>query len=170
MLTSFVTKWLRLEETDKSELDALLSRCYRRLGDWQLSLSGEPSPLEVTEIIESYHMATKYNNHSYKGWHAWAFMNYEALNLLKYRKSHPSSSSSPSNTIDVGSLVRAPSRTFTCSYSFTVDDHLLCLCCYPRVLQVYRSLRQELSTGHTTVRYIWLSWQHCDEACGCQGC
>ena len=101
MLMSFVNKSLSSEETDNFERNSLLSRCYRRLGDWQLSLAGDPSPLEVTEIIESYHMATKYNPGSYKGWHAWAFMNYEALNLLKYQKRLSSGSNSPPPSIDV---------------------------------------------------------------------
>jgi FKBP12-rapamycin complex-associated protein len=101
MLMSFVNKSLSSEETDNFERNSLLSRCYRRLGDWQLSLAGDPSPLEVTEIIESYHMATKYNPGSYKGWHAWAFMNYEALNLLKYQKRLSSGSNSPPPSIDM---------------------------------------------------------------------
>nr|QHX41461.1 serine/threonine-protein kinase mTOR [Halisarca dujardinii] len=84
MLTSFVTKSLHSEEAESAERNSLLSRCYRRLGDWQVSLSSDLSPREVTEIIESYHLATRHNPRSYKAWHAWAFMNYEALNLQRY--------------------------------------------------------------------------------------
>ena len=65
------------------EMSKLMSRCYRRLGDWKRSLTESPSFDDMVDILQYYRLATEHNHASYKGWHAWAFMNYEALNSLR---------------------------------------------------------------------------------------
>ena len=77
------------------EMSKLMSRCYRRLGDWKRSLMEAPSFDDMVGILQYYRLATEHNHASYKGWHAWAFMNYEALNLL--RQQTPSLQFSPSS-------------------------------------------------------------------------
>ena len=77
------------------EMSKLMSRCYRRLGDWKRSLTESPSFDDMVGILQYYRLATEHNHASYKGWHAWAFMNYEALNSL--RQQTPSLQFSPSS-------------------------------------------------------------------------
>ena len=77
------------------EMSNLMSRCYRRLGDWKCSLTEVPSFDDMVGILQYYRLATEHNHASYKGWHAWAFMNYEALNSL--RQQTPSLQFSPSS-------------------------------------------------------------------------
>ena len=77
------------------EMSKLMSRCYRRLGDWKRSLMEAPSFDDMVGILQYYRLATEHNHASYKGWHAWAFMNYEALNSL--RQQTPSLQFSPSS-------------------------------------------------------------------------
>ena len=75
------------------EMSNLMSRCYRRLGDWKRSLTEVPSFDDMVGILQYYRLATEHNHASYKGWHAWAFMNYEALTHCDSR--HPRCSSVP---------------------------------------------------------------------------
>lgn len=55
-------------------------RCYQKLGDWRLQLEerGISGPVIAT-VLQYYHKATEYDRGSYKAWHAWAFMNFQAL-------------------------------------------------------------------------------------------
>ena len=56
-------------------------RCYLKLGDWQAELN--PDTLSLTtsfsSILQYYELATKFDRQWYKAWHAWAFMNFQAL-------------------------------------------------------------------------------------------
>ena len=86
MLIKFVKNSLQpvLSTSEASvEMNGLMSRCYRRLGDWKRSLTEAPSFDDMVGILHYYRLATEHNHASYKGWHAWAFMNYEALNSLR---------------------------------------------------------------------------------------
>lgn len=71
-------------------------RCYLKLGDWQAELHSQSadlhsqsaastslSPSTITSILRFYHQATEYDKQWYKAWHAWAFMNFQALLELK---------------------------------------------------------------------------------------
>ena len=60
-------------------------RCYLKLGDWrtQLDERGTPSS-SLSSILQYYKKATEYNGGWYKAWHAWAFMNFQAL--LEYKQ------------------------------------------------------------------------------------
>ena len=98
MLIQFVKHSLQpLLSTSESsvEMGSLMSRCYRRLGDWKRGLTEVPSFDDMVGILQYYRLATEHNHASYKGWHAWAFMNYEALNSL--RQQTPSLQFSPSS-------------------------------------------------------------------------
>ena len=52
------------------------------------SASEVPSFDDMVSILQYYQLATEHNHASYKGWHAWAFMNYEALNSLRQQTPH----------------------------------------------------------------------------------
>eukprot|EP01094_Clydonella_sp_ATCC50884_P002486 TRINITY_DN1189_c0_g2_i1.p1 TRINITY_DN1189_c0_g2~~TRINITY_DN1189_c0_g2_i1.p1 ORF type:complete len:858 (+),score=324.02 TRINITY_DN1189_c0_g2_i1:40-2574(+) len=59
----------------------ILSRCYRRLGKWELRLTDDKE-LDMTQlphILESFRTATEYNNQSYRSWHAWAYNNFKVV-------------------------------------------------------------------------------------------
>ena len=59
-----------------------LFRCYLKLGDWCAELDDDPSSLSsnaISSILKFYQEATEYDKQWYKAWHAWAFMNFQAL-------------------------------------------------------------------------------------------
>ena len=63
----------------------LLFSCYQKLGDWRLQLEERSiSGPTISSILQYYHKATEYDRTSYKAWHAWAFMNFQAL--LEHKK------------------------------------------------------------------------------------
>lgn len=58
----------------------LSGRCYQKLGDWRLQLEERSiSGPVIATVLQYYHKATEYDRGSYKAWHAWAFMNFQAL-------------------------------------------------------------------------------------------
>ena len=66
------------------ERQRLLAKCYLKQGDWQTALSsGEWGETDhIHEILASYNAATRYNNTSYKAWHAWALANFEVVTAM----------------------------------------------------------------------------------------
>lgn len=62
----------------------LLAKCYRRQGEWQAHLLRgnwtDPQAQDaVKDIINSYYLATQYNESWYKAWHAYALANFEVV-------------------------------------------------------------------------------------------
>ena len=61
----------------------LCRRAYLQLGSWQQQRGqAEGVGLDddtITQVLSSYQLATRYEGHSYKAWHAWALMNFTAL-------------------------------------------------------------------------------------------
>lgn len=78
--------------TQKLELDKLLSRCYLKLGNWQESLQSI-NEASIPNIIKYYLLATEKDRDWYKAWHAYAYMNFEAVLFFKQRQSGASASS-----------------------------------------------------------------------------
>ena len=60
-------------------------RCYLKLGDWrtQLDERGQPGS-SIAPILQYFKRATEYDGGWYKAWHAWAFMNFQAV--LEYKQ------------------------------------------------------------------------------------
>ncbi len=55
-------------------------RCYLKLGNWRTQLEERQLTGEViSSILQFYKHATEYDRSWYKAWHAWAFMNFQAL-------------------------------------------------------------------------------------------
>eukprot|EP00117_Sycon_ciliatum_P040328 scpid3818/ scgid5118/ Serine/threonine-protein kinase mTOR; FK506-binding protein 12-rapamycin complex-associated protein 1; FKBP12-rapamycin complex-associated protein; Mammalian target of rapamycin; Mechanistic target of rapamycin; Rapamycin target protein 1 len=72
---------------------SLLSKLYKKLGDWQSSLHGYNEDT-IPHILTSYEKATQLDRDCYKAWHSWAMMNFEAvLHYKKQASGEPSSSS-----------------------------------------------------------------------------
>jgi FKBP12-rapamycin complex-associated protein len=72
-----------------TETNKLLAKCYLKLGHWQAELTSDPTSLSVptiTSILQYYQLATKFDRHSYRAWHAWAFMNFQALLQLRHQQ------------------------------------------------------------------------------------
>jgi FKBP12-rapamycin complex-associated protein len=90
LLSKFVHTLQPLTPATQNTQDTrLLARCYQKLGDWRLQLEerGGSVPSRgpaISAILQHYHRATEYNRSSYKAWHAWAFMNLQAL--LEHKK------------------------------------------------------------------------------------
>lgn len=65
----------------------LLAKCYRRQGEWQAHLlrgdwTSQWAEPVVKDIINSYHLATQYNETWYKAWHAYALANFEVVTAI----------------------------------------------------------------------------------------
>lgn len=69
----------------KLELEKLLSRCYLKLGNWQENIQGINEE-SLPNIIKYYALATEKDKDWYKAWHAYAYMNFEAVLFFKQRQ------------------------------------------------------------------------------------
>lgn len=70
----------RLSQKELAEDYKLLAKCYLKQGEWQSDLlSGDWQHESVGDILAAYSAATRYNNKSYKAWHAWALANFEVV-------------------------------------------------------------------------------------------
>ena len=57
-----------------------ISRCYLKLGDWCTNLEEKNlTSSTISTILEYYKKATEHDTSWYKAWHAWAYMNFQAL-------------------------------------------------------------------------------------------
>jgi FKBP12-rapamycin complex-associated protein len=67
-----------------SERNKLLAKCYLKQGEWQTALSGGDwgENEHVHDVLASYNAATRYNQNSYKAWHAWALANFEVVTAI----------------------------------------------------------------------------------------
>jgi FKBP12-rapamycin complex-associated protein len=63
----------------------LLARCYLKLGQWESAIIDQHTEASINKILGSLHHATQYDDKSYKAWHTWALMNFEAV--AHYEKS-----------------------------------------------------------------------------------
>lgn len=73
----------------------LSPRCYRRLGDWQENIQGLTES-SIPQVIHYYSKATEHDPGWYKAWHAYAYMNYEAVLFYKQQKSQDDQDSNAS--------------------------------------------------------------------------
>lgn len=60
-------------------------RCYLKLGQWEESMQGI-NEASIPTILRYYHLATEHDNNWYKAWHAWAYMNFEAVLFYKHQE------------------------------------------------------------------------------------
>ena len=59
-------------------------RCYLKLGDWRNHLDEKnQTHTTISTILQYYELATTKDRGWYKAWHAWAFMNFQALLLFE---------------------------------------------------------------------------------------
>ncbi|CAG7725809.1 unnamed protein product [Allacma fusca] len=69
-------------ESKNPDLRKLLARCYLRLGEWEESLHGLNSSV-IENVLKYYSTATNLDPTWYKAWHAYAYMNFEAVLFWK---------------------------------------------------------------------------------------
>ncbi|KAF2153226.1 TOR1 phosphatidylinositol 3-kinase [Myriangium duriaei CBS 260.36] len=78
----------------------LLARSYLKQGDWLVKQqAGDWQSEHVTDILNCYRQATRYNHEWYKAWHAWALANFEVATSLTAGQDRESAHVS-SHTID----------------------------------------------------------------------
>lgn len=71
------------EKAEVEKMKVLLARCYLKQGDWEASRhDGDWQSDHVQDVLQSYHSATRYNEHWYKAWHSWALANFEVVTSL----------------------------------------------------------------------------------------
>lgn len=102
-----------LGEQLTTETNQLLARCYLKLGDWCAELDDDPSSLSsnaISSILQFYQEATEYDKQWYKAWHAWAFMNFQALLEHKQDQKETQSPVKVKNPGDIGSPSSSPPK------------------------------------------------------------
>ncbi|KAE9399554.1 phosphatidylinositol 3-kinase [Gymnopus androsaceus JB14] len=69
-------------------LSRLLARCYFKLGDWQVQLNENwgSDPHLISNILNCYVHATRYDPDWYKAWHTWALANVEVVNYFENQR------------------------------------------------------------------------------------
>ncbi|KAK5075469.1 phosphatidylinositol kinase-related protein kinase tor1 [Lithohypha guttulata] len=82
----------------------LLAKCYRRQGEWQAYLlrgnwTNPQAQDAVKDIINSYQLATQYNESWYKAWHAYALANFEVVTSLAQQSEQEKGRSLPDHVI-----------------------------------------------------------------------
>ncbi|KAM0787611.1 hypothetical protein ACM66B_003678 [Microbotryomycetes sp. NB124-2] len=128
-----------LSQTGKvAEFTKLLARCYYKLGEWQSAMQEDWGSDAITEILQSYLLATNLDPTWYKAWHAWALANSEVV-------AHFAKSQSEQDAL--------PAAIFS--------DHLV-----PSVQAFFRSIA--LSPGNSlqdTLRLLtmWFKYGHAQE-------
>lgn len=61
----------------------LLAKCFLRQGEWIVALNKNNWQRDhVDDVLNAYRQATRYNQHWYKAWHAWALANFELVQTL----------------------------------------------------------------------------------------
>ena len=126
-------------------------RCYLKLGDWQAELN--PDTLSLTtsfsSILQYYELATKFDRQWYKAWHAWAFMNFQALlhQRQEQQKLQKSNSNLAASSIEEVNSESATKTDMTASIQYSSNA----------VHGFFRSI--SLSSGNSlqdTLRYFGL--------------
>ncbi|KAI1309348.1 Serine/threonine-protein kinase mTOR [Halotydeus destructor] len=69
----------------RAEHGKLLSRCYLKLGQWHENLF-QANDQSIPVILKCFEAATEHDKDWYKAWHAWAYMNYEAVLFYKQQQ------------------------------------------------------------------------------------
>lgn len=72
------------DNAQRSEHQKLLARCYLKLGQWEECMQGI-NETSIPMILRYYQLATEHDNDWYKAWHAWAYMNFEAVLFFKHQ-------------------------------------------------------------------------------------
>ncbi|XP_013416422.1 serine/threonine-protein kinase mTOR-like [Lingula anatina] len=70
------------ESSQKAEYNKLLAKCYLKLGDWLEDVQGITED-SIPRVLQYFSAATEHDRNWYKAWHAWAYMNYEAVLFFK---------------------------------------------------------------------------------------
>nr|QGN03465.1 target of rapamycin [Ixodes ricinus] len=82
------------ESPQRTEHQKLLARCYLKLGQWEECVQGI-NENSIPMILHYYHLATEHDNNWYKAWHAWAYMNFEAVLFFKHQAQQCGNASGP---------------------------------------------------------------------------
>ncbi|KAJ7858122.1 FAT domain-containing protein [Mycena olivaceomarginata] len=67
-----------------TELSKLLARCYFKQGEWQVALDENwyRDDSGLKDVLESYLLATTYDEGWYKAWHTWAMTNFNVVSQI----------------------------------------------------------------------------------------
>ncbi|KAF7350698.1 Serine/threonine-protein kinase TOR [Mycena sanguinolenta] len=68
-----------------SELSKLLARCYFKQGEWQVALdeNWHCDDSGLKEVLQSYLLATTFDESWYKAWHTWAMANFNVVSQIE---------------------------------------------------------------------------------------
>ncbi|KAJ6493204.1 phosphatidylinositol 3-kinase [Mycena sanguinolenta] len=67
-----------------NELSKLLARCYFKQGEWQVALDENwyRDDSGLKEVLQSYLLATTFDESWYKAWHTWAMANFDVVSQI----------------------------------------------------------------------------------------
>ncbi|KAJ7215054.1 phosphatidylinositol 3-kinase [Mycena pura] len=67
-----------------NELSKLLARCYFKQGEWQVALHDDwyRDETRLNDVLQSYYLATTFDEGWYKAWHTWAMANFNVVDHI----------------------------------------------------------------------------------------
>lgn len=128
----------------KSELETQLAKCYLKLGQWKYDLDGFKENT-ISDIIKSYENAKENNQKSYKAWQAWAYANYEALQIYKNNNNQNQPGTPESLQLKNNYVKRAIKGFFTC-------------------IKLSSESNQEANSLQDTLRLLTLWFDYCNSS------
>ncbi|EXJ69012.1 FKBP12-rapamycin complex-associated protein [Cladophialophora psammophila CBS 110553] len=121
----------RRRNEDLEKYAKLLAKCYLRQGEWQsYLLRGDwtsPRAQEpVRDILNSYQLATEYNESWYKAWHAYALANFEVVTSMASHTDQDKVRNLPEHVIQnhVVPAIRGFFRSIALSRTSSLQDTL----------------------------------------------
>ncbi|KAI8799565.1 hypothetical protein BJ742DRAFT_749830 [Cladochytrium replicatum] len=68
-------------EEKMEQLKYLLSKCYLKIGDWQLAVARDVSEADLRSVLRYHELAKDFGPDHYKAWHAWSMSNLKVVEL-----------------------------------------------------------------------------------------
>ncbi|KAJ7237528.1 atypical/PIKK/FRAP protein kinase [Mycena haematopus] len=74
-----------------NELSKLLARCYFKQGEWQVALDENwyRDDSGLKDVLQSYLLATRFDESWYKAWHTWAMANFDVVSQIDTQSEGP---------------------------------------------------------------------------------
>jgi phosphatidylinositol kinase/protein kinase (PI-3 family) len=69
-----------------ASVQVLKAKCLLKLGDWHLAMHDELTDETIAKPLELMKSATRYASDSYRVWHSWAVMNFQAISMHKKKR------------------------------------------------------------------------------------
>ena len=114
-------------------------------GKWHYDLEGFEDDTSIGTIINYYKSSKDHNHESYKAWHAWAYVNYEALQYYKNKN------------ITNSPLIQSPNPMATSYVKYSIEGFFNCIKLSSSVVS-----NEESNCLQDTLRLLTLWFEYCN--------